>query len=83
VNDKANETLQTTDGSVRLTPREITAHGKERRSLSATRFAGSALILLLVIFGGSLAFGRDSHELATLVGTVFGLFVGRFGQRGD
>jgi hypothetical protein len=83
MNDKPNETLKTTDGSLRLSPKEITAHGRERSRLVTTWLAGLALLLLIAIYGITLAVGKDGHELLPLIGTVFGILVGRFMPQGD
>jgi hypothetical protein len=83
MSDKPNATLQTTDGSVRLSPKEITAHGKERSRIVTTWFAGLALVSLIAIYGISLAVGKDAHELLPVMGTVFGIFVGRFMPQGE
>ena len=65
-------------------PKTIAAQGKERSRLTATWFAGIALLLLIVLYGVSVFVkGIESHELLTLIGTVFGIFVGKFAQRGD
>jgi hypothetical protein len=81
--NEVNKTLQTTQGSVRLGPKEITAHGKERSRFISTWFAGIALVMLILVYGVALAVGKEARDLLPVIGTVFGLFVGRFAQRGD
>ena len=77
--EQKNETLRTSSGSAKLDHRVVTAEGKGKSALSATRFAGSALILLIVICGYAFIAQKDgAKELLALIGTVFGLFVGRY-----
>jgi len=75
--------LKTTSGSVRFDSKAITAHGKERSRFATTCFAGTALVLLIVIYGVGVHVGKESQGLLALIGTVFGIFVGRVWQRGD
>jgi len=78
----ANKTLEITQGSVRLDPKTITAHGKERSRLATTWLASGALILLIVIYGVTAIRGMEAHELLAVIGTAFGYFAGRK-QRDD
>ncbi len=71
--------IQITPGSTQLSPKLVTAHGKEQSRMTATRFAGVALLALIVIYGAAfLARGVESHDLTGLIGTAFGIFAGRY-----
>ena len=79
----AKGTLQTSQGSVRLGPKEITAHGKERSRIASTWFAGIALLMLVAIYGASFFLAHEQQGLLALIGTVFGIYLGRYSQHGD
>jgi|HubBroStandDraft_4_1064222.scaffolds.fasta_scaffold117566_2 hypothetical protein len=86
MSDEENKpSLKLTGGSEkgRRAP-EITAEGKEKSRLLATKFGGCAIILMLAIYG-VLAWSKPegARDLLTLVGTAFGLYVGRLSGRGD
>ena len=72
--------LRTTDGS---NHKVITAEGKERSRFAITMYCGIALLALIGLYAIQLLTGKDAHDLLALIGTAFGLLVGRLSARGD
>jgi hypothetical protein len=75
------QTLRTNQGLVPLTPAAIKAHGQEKSRFAVTCISGAALLLLIMIYGIARYNGADNQQLLTVIGTVFGLFVGLFSHR--
>lgn len=68
-------------GQANLNAKTIEAQGKARRQHLTTWFGGIALVLLIVIYGVALYFGKDTHELLAVIATTIGYFAGRQNTR--
>jgi len=76
------KTIEIGQGSMPADIRAIAEHSKAKMRQTTTWIAGLALVFLIVLYGiNTIWKGIENHELLTLIGTVFGLFIGRIPQR--
>jgi hypothetical protein len=68
---------RTTNGTVRLDHKVITATGKERTRLLAVGIAGAVLILMTFAYIYLIVTKAESPGLLAFIGTGFGLLVGK------